>query len=49
MISPEEVAVALADLAEQPAVPLRVPIGAVAEKILAARDAAPYDRPFIRG
>ena len=49
MISPEEVAVALADLAEQPAVPLRVPVGAVAEKILAARDAAPYDRPFVRG
>jgi NADP-dependent 3-hydroxy acid dehydrogenase YdfG len=48
MISPEEVAVALADLAERPAVPLREPIGPVAEKVLAARDAAPYDRPFAR-
>ena len=48
MTSPEEVATALADLAERPAVPLRVPVGAVAEKILAARDAAPYDRPFAR-
>ncbi|HEY1670814.1 MAG TPA: SDR family NAD(P)-dependent oxidoreductase [Trebonia sp.] len=48
MISPQEVAVALADLAERPAVPLREPIGAVAEKVLAARDAAPYDRPLVR-
>jgi NADP-dependent 3-hydroxy acid dehydrogenase YdfG len=48
MISSAEVAAALADLAEQPAVPLRVPIGSVAEKVLAARDAAPYDRPFVR-
>ena len=48
MISPEEVAAALADLAERPSVPLRVPVGALAEKVLAARDAAPYDRPFVR-
>jgi NADP-dependent 3-hydroxy acid dehydrogenase YdfG len=48
MISTEEVAADLADLAEHPAVPLRVPIGSVAEKVLAARDAAPYDRPFVR-
>ena len=48
MISPEEVAAALADLAERPAVPLRVPVGSTAEKVLAARDAAPYDRPFVR-
>ena len=48
MISSEEVAAALADLAERPAVPLRVPIGSLAEKVLAARDAAPYDRPFVR-
>src|SRR3984885_9331193 len=48
MISPEEVAVAFADLAERPTVPLREPIGPVAEKVLAARDAAPYDRPFVR-
>jgi NADP-dependent 3-hydroxy acid dehydrogenase YdfG len=49
MITSEEVAAALADLVEQPTVPLRVPVGPVAEKILAARDAAPYDRPFVRG
>ena len=49
MITSEEVASALADLAERPTVPLRVPVGSVAEKILAARDAAPYDRPFVRG
>jgi short-subunit dehydrogenase len=48
MISPEEVAEAPADLAERPTVPLRVPVGSVAGKILAARDAAPYDRPFVR-
>jgi hypothetical protein len=48
MTSPEEVAMTLADLAERPIVPLRVPVGAIAEKILAARDAAPYDRPFVR-
>ena len=49
MITSEEVAAALADLAERSAVPLRVPVGAAAEHILAARDAAPYDRPFVRG
>ena len=48
MITSEEVAVALADLVERPAVPLRVPVGAVAERLIAARDAAPYDRPFTR-
>ena len=49
MISPEEVATALAGLVEQPTVPLRVPIGPIAERVLAARDAAPYDEPFVRG
>jgi hypothetical protein len=48
MISPEQVAAALADLAEQPAVPLRVPVGDLAEHVIAARNAAPYDRPFVR-
>ena len=48
MSTPEEVANALADLAEAPEVPLRVPIGATAEWVIAARDAAPYDRPFTR-
>jgi NAD(P)-dependent dehydrogenase (short-subunit alcohol dehydrogenase family) len=49
MISPEEVAVSLADLAERSSVPLRVPVGKLAEQVLAARDAAPYDAPFVRG
>ena len=48
MISPEQVAAALADLVERPAVPLRVPIGSLAERVIAARNAAPYDRPFVR-
>ena len=48
MISPEQVAAALADLVEQPTVPLRVPVGAVAEHIIAARNSAPYDKPFVR-
>jgi NAD(P)-dependent dehydrogenase (short-subunit alcohol dehydrogenase family) len=48
MISPEQVAMILADLAEQPTVPLRVPVGRVAEQVLAARDTAPYDEPFVR-
>ncbi len=33
---------------ERPAVPLRLPVGPSAERTLAARDAAPNDRPFIR-
>jgi hypothetical protein len=49
MIGPERTAVALADLVERQAVPLRVPIGPVAEHVLAARDAAPYDRRFLPG
>ena len=48
MISPEQVAATLADLVEQPAVPLRVPVGRAAERVLAARNAAPYDQPFVR-
>jgi NAD(P)-dependent dehydrogenase (short-subunit alcohol dehydrogenase family) len=48
MISPEQVAQTLADLAEQPKVPLRVPVGDVAERVIAARNAAPYDQPFVR-
>ena len=47
MISPEQVAATLADLVEQPAVPLRVPVGRAAERVLAARNAAPYDQPFV--
>lgn len=48
MTSPDEVAAAIANLAEQPTVPLRVPVGAIAERVIAARNAAPYDRPFVR-
>lgn len=48
MISPEQVAGTLADLAERPSVPLRVPVGDVAERVIAARNAAPYDKPFVR-
>jgi NADP-dependent 3-hydroxy acid dehydrogenase YdfG len=48
MISPEQVAETVADLAERPAVPLHVPVGDVAERVIAARNAAPYDRPFVR-
>jgi NAD(P)-dependent dehydrogenase (short-subunit alcohol dehydrogenase family) len=45
----EQVAAALADLAEAPAVPLRAPIGAFAEYASQARAAAPWDRPFALG
>jgi NADP-dependent 3-hydroxy acid dehydrogenase YdfG len=48
MISPEQVAETLACLAERPTVPLRVPIGDVAEHVIAARNSAPYDQPFVR-
>lgn len=47
MISPEQVAATLADLVEKAAVPLRVPVGRAAERVLAARNAAPYDQPFV--
>jgi hypothetical protein len=47
MISPVQVAAALADLVERPTVPLRMPVGPVAEHIITARNAAPYDQPFI--
>ena len=48
IISLEQVAETLADLAEWPTVPLRVPVGHVAERVIAARNAAPYDQPFVR-
>ena len=47
MISPEQVAATLAELVEQPTVPLRVPGGRAAERFLAARNAAPYDQPLV--
>jgi NADP-dependent 3-hydroxy acid dehydrogenase YdfG len=47
MITPEQVAATLADLAERPTVPLRLPVGPVAEHVIAARNSTPYDQPFI--
>jgi len=47
MSSPEQVAEAIADLVEADMVPLRVPVGPVAQHVLSARDAAPYDKPFL--
>ncbi|MFF0015370.1 SDR family oxidoreductase [Streptomyces sp. NPDC005374] len=47
IISPEQVAEALADLVERPTVPLRVPVGPVAQHIINSRDNAPYDKPFL--
>ena len=49
MITPEEVAAGIADAAQAPQLPLRIPIGRPAAQILAARRAAPDDRPFIPG
>ncbi|MFJ1767863.1 hypothetical protein ACIOD2_46605 [Amycolatopsis sp. NPDC088138] len=47
MITPEQAAATLAELVERAEVPLRLPVGPVAAHVLAARDAAPYDKPFI--
>jgi hypothetical protein len=49
MITPEEVAAGIADAAEAPQLPLRIPLGRTAYEVLAARRAAPDDRPFIPG
>jgi NAD(P)-dependent dehydrogenase (short-subunit alcohol dehydrogenase family) len=49
MITPEEVAAGIADAAEAPQLPLRIPLGRTAGEVLAARRAAPDDRPFIPG
>ncbi len=46
MITPEQVAVEIADAAEKPQLPLRLPIGDAARAVLAARRAAPDDVPF---
>jgi NADP-dependent 3-hydroxy acid dehydrogenase YdfG len=48
-VTPEFVAGALAGLVEAPDVPLRVPVGPMAEAVLAGRDAALFDRPFVPG
>jgi NAD(P)-dependent dehydrogenase (short-subunit alcohol dehydrogenase family) len=46
MITPEQVATEIADAAEKPELPLRIPIGDPARAILAARRAAADDVPF---
>ncbi|MFJ9249917.1 SDR family oxidoreductase [Streptomyces sp. NPDC101776] len=47
VITPEEVAAAVADTVEHPEPPLRVPVGAPAERALRARKEAPEDEPFL--
>jgi NADP-dependent 3-hydroxy acid dehydrogenase YdfG len=47
MITPEQVAAEVADAAEKPELPLRIPIGDAARALLALRKAAPDDVPFI--
>lgn len=49
MMTPQEVAVEVADAAEAPQLPLRIPIGASARAILAARRQAPDTVPFVPG
>ena len=46
MMTVQEVASGVVDAAEAKHLPLRIPLGAVATKILAVRKAAPDDRPF---
>jgi hypothetical protein len=46
MITPEQVATEIADAAEKPELPLRIPIGDPARALLAARRSAPDDVPF---
>ena len=45
--TPEQVAAEVADAAEKPQLPLRIPIGDAARALLAARHASPDDVPFI--
>lgn len=47
MITPEQVAAEVADAAEKPQLPLRVPIGDAARTLLSARHTAPDDVPFV--
>jgi NADP-dependent 3-hydroxy acid dehydrogenase YdfG len=47
MITPEQVAAEVADAAEKPQLPLRIPIGDAARALLAARHTAADDVPFI--
>ncbi len=46
--TPEQTAADIADVIERPQVPLRVPISDFSAQLLAARDEAPWDRPFVR-
>jgi NADP-dependent 3-hydroxy acid dehydrogenase YdfG len=47
LITPEEVAAATVDAVEAEHLPLRIPIGAPAKALLAARHAAPDDVPYV--
>ncbi|MEV6646560.1 SDR family NAD(P)-dependent oxidoreductase [Amycolatopsis sp. NPDC051371] len=47
VVTPEEVAVTVATTIEQTSPPLRVPVGAPAEKALRARKEAPENEPFL--
>jgi NAD(P)-dependent dehydrogenase (short-subunit alcohol dehydrogenase family) len=47
LMTPEQVAAEVADAAEKPALPLRVPVGDTARALLTARHRAPDDVPFI--
>jgi len=49
LITPEQVAAEVADAAEKPDLPLRIPIGDAARGLLAARHTAPDDAPFVFG
>jgi len=49
MMTPQEVAVVVADAAESPWLPLRIPVGDTARAILAARREAPDTVPFVPG
>ncbi|MGW6741397.1 SDR family oxidoreductase [Streptomyces sp. NPDC055025] len=48
-ITPEEAAVEIADAAEAPELPLRIPVGDAARAVLAARRDAPDTIPFVPG
>ncbi|MGO9153115.1 hypothetical protein [Mycobacterium sp.] len=47
MITAEQVAAEVADAAEKPQLPLRIPIGDAARALLTARHTAPDDVPFL--
>ena len=49
MITPEEVAAAVADAVEAEHLPLRIPVGHPAAAVLAARRDTPDDAPFVPG